>query len=444
MRSLGFAKLSVINEETMRQRIVLWTLSLSLFIPGLAACETVRNAETRTVSISKDQNATIILDEMQASLNGIETDEIRGIAATEFTLALHAAGRDAQALETIRDAEQHISGITDPTASLKAQLAFAEAYAKIGAIEDAEAMIETAERLLNFVETDLGRADLQGKLVKARALAGDLKSALARTGEMPEASSTQSAFKARTYHDLAPLFSKAGDFETARRALSLATGMNYYQATAYTDVAYLARKSGQLDLANTLLRDASDGAAKEENGYFRAAIYRHIADVYSSNGDETLAFENFDQAASGARQANSAQEQARALSRIAVSMGDHGYFEQAIALLDEAKEISKDVEPGAFLHFVNYEIAGAYAFAGETEAAAALIENLSQDPMADAMSLKSAAQRDLAFGLARHGNTEQALRTALSIDTPRERIQALHRLILILHSPKLKAFARYP
>lgn len=380
----------------------------------------------------------------KASLSLVEADADWITAASEYAHALSVSNQTDEALELLQHALERASGIEAPVKRAKALTSIALAYTAAGDLEAALAVADTGEALLTSVDAEAKRWDLAGKFFTTRAKSGDVKAAVEAAKSMPQLGEALAAYKARTLREVAVQQAKTGDFLGARESLDLMTmGLSYYRATARADIAALALEQDKLELIPDLITEAELIARAQDNGYFVAGALRDIAEVEMHRGNGNTATQLFADAMDGARTAKSAQERARSLSRVVTGMSDtgveridHTYLEEALAFADNEK--SEQMK-----NFSLYEIAGSAAFSGHFELANSLLPRLPETPFGDAHSLKSATQRDIAWGLARHGQLDKAVALANKIETPRERVQTLSRIIRLLDNPAMDAFPRY-
>ncbi len=184
-------------------------------------------------------------------------------------------------------------------------------------------------------------------------------------------------------------------------------------------------------------------ARAQDNGYFVAGALRDIGFSYAVYGDAETANNYFSEAIAGSRNANSFQEKARSMSRIATRMADAGMTSETASMIAEATDLASQEESELFQQFSLYEIAGSAAFCGHFDTAQDLIEKIPSITFSSTASLKNSTIRDLAWGMAKHGDFVGAVKLANTIETKRERVQTLSRIARVILDPKMAAIARY-
>lgn len=390
-----------------------------------------------------------VLTQANEELDRVEVDSDWITAAIEIAIALDAAGRQGEAAAILTGAEKRAATLDDAgqRSAALGQIGGALAgFGSRGAVlrEAVLNVIADGEYHLGSVSDPRKHQDILGKLAVARALAHDEDAALAIAGRMPQSDDNLAALKARTLHDIAPIQAEHGDLDSAVETLAaIDMGLTYYRAASRSDVAKIAAEAGRIDLANELLNEADKIAREQNDGYFVAGALRHIAEAWAAMDDERRALAYFKDATDGARRAMAPQQQARALSRIATALADYGYYDEAKAVVPEAIDIAGTERSDDLRYWAYYEIAGAAAFAGDFDAAFGLLGEISPSVAFSGTGLKGAAQRDIAWGLARHGQLSKALATAHDIDAPRMRVQTLSRIARILSDPAMPALPRY-
>ena len=159
--------------------------------------------------------------------------------------------------------------------------------------------------------------------------------------------------------------------------------------------------------------------------------------------DRNKALQLFDDAASLSDKARTPQHKARALSRIATVMADLGLEEHTVPYLRQAAVTAKTEASQAMRRYSFYEIVGSAYFANNSAVIADIMDDIPTAPFGSASSLRDATMRDIAWGLARHGDWDRAAAIARAIESPRERVQALSRLVRLIRNPDMNALPRY-
>ena len=415
---------------------------------GLTNCQALTPASglasAKAACTATDVRASCVLEAAHTELNAIETPFNWATSAAELAIAEDANGDAVAGLALMEAAFDRTAQIEDAKKQNTAMGDIALALSKLSASSQSVALATRIEARLAELEDVDKRADILGKLLTAHAVHGDAEQALARARAMPTESEAQQAYKDRTLREIAAQLAKAGDFDTALSVLPDMQGsFTYYRAVAHTDIAAHAIAAGELTLVPALLEAAEGLSTQQDNGYFSAAILREIAYNQFEMGERDRALAFTERARATSRIANSAQEQSRSMSRIATRLADQGAYSDAVSIIEESITLSEMVERDLFKNFAHYEAAGAAAFAGEFDTARALVAGLPDTPFGSAASLQSAAQRDLAWGLVRHGQTEAGLALANAITSPREKIHALSRIARLLATPDMPALPRY-
>lgn len=432
-----------------RVRIAVPLAVIALAVTTVAGCNRDAGLNTavsmRTpVCASSSTSQQCALEMAEALMGELTEDAVFLSVASEYALALYAAGRGSEAAAVLRQAVEKAVSIPEPD---KAAAVLADIAASAGNMGDIALVMSAwkqGEVRIASIEAAVKKSDLSGKFLSARAATGDAAAAGMAALAMPEDSDDSASFKARTLREIAAHQAKAGNFDDAQVSLNEITmGLSYYAATAHSDVAAEAEKAGEFGLANQLLVKAEKRAREQDNGYFIAGALRDIASVYARLGDSETAMQMFEDAKQGARAAESYQEKARAMSRIGTSLADQKMFVQAAEVFPEAVQFAEQEEQASMRTYSFYEIAGSAAFSGDFALANQLIARLPDEEFLSADSLAAVAKRDLAWGLARHGMWNEAIQTASSISTRREKIQALSRLVRLSYNPDMEAVPRY-
>lgn len=392
---------------------------------------------------SQGVKAECVAKAAHQSLNELEGTTLWPDAAIEVVHAYIAIGETQPASDLLTKVLGQIDEVGDALSALTLKTSVAKAYADIGAYAKAEALMRSALAAAQAMDEGAKKWDVVGKISSALAASSALDDALEVASNMPEDDYATSAYKARTYREIAAIAAKNGDFEQANAILAYMTmGLPYYRATARTDIAMSAAKAGAPQWVEPLLGDAATLAAGFENGYFIAGALREVGEVYAHMGNRTAAMRFFNDALIATKTAPSKQEQARAISRVSTGMSDYGYNEEAEKALSEALLIAGGIESESLKNWSMYEIVGAMGFAGDIARAKSQLPSIPAIAFGSAKSLAAVTQRDVAWGMAR-SDRQAALSFAATIPTPRERVQALSRIARLIADPKMVALPRY-
>lgn len=392
---------------------------------------------------SAPASADCAIARAEAALAKTEDAFSAASGAAELALALDAAGQSARAQALLTQAIEQASRIDSAQARGSARGEIMTALANLqrqpAARRLRDALLEAAANDDDDAQAKL-RASATGVTARHDSAASGLEQALALPQDTPATANA----KAIALRSIAKALAAKGDFAQARTAIDAITmSISYYQAMARTDVALLAVRAGKAALAESLLSEAGAIGRAQDNGYFIGAVLRDIAFVRHQQDESAVAMLLFEDAVMAARQAPKANERARATSRIATRLADAGLLEETDLLLEFALEDAAAVAAGPMQTYTRFEIAGAAAFSGDFALARNLAVTLPDEPFGAARSVAGAAQRDLAWGLARFGRVEEALATCSEIRSIREQVQAYSRVARILINPGARAHPRY-
>lgn len=391
-----------------------------------------------------DMVPTCVLERAAVALAEVEPGADWVAGAAELAVAYDEIGEPSRALLLLEQAVSQASALTPDKERTNALSSIATAVAGLRPNQGAVSLLARIEASASGISEADPRWDLLGKVIGAEALHGDFAEAEQKARAMPEETFAQSAYKAVTIRKLAGLAAKKGELAHARELAALLTmSMDYYRSMANSDIALHAWRQGDLTVLDETLAEAEAIARSQDDGYFVAGALREVAQVTFRKGNREAADRVFEDARTGARRAKSSQEQARAMSRIATRMGDIEHTLHAAATIEESIELAEAEEREAMRNYSFYEIGGSAAMSGNFDVAREVITKLPDTPFGTARSLRAAAQRDLAWGLARHGRPEEALEVASGIRTERERVAALSRLARVLNDPDMQSLPRY-
>ncbi len=421
------------------------TTSMALFVilSLLSACvsiPTLKSAASCTIDASSQscilETASILLADTQDNFDSTS-------AAAELAIAYDVASKPEQASSLITQAIKNSSNIEDLEKRGSALVEIITAISTLKPKNSANQWLHQIQALSADLP-EATKANITAKTIIADAVHEDLTSALNAARALPQANDTQENYKAVTLRKIADLLAKDGDFYNSRSAIDAITmSIAYYQAMAQSDVARTAYKARRTDLTKALLEEAEVIARAQDDGYFIGAVLRDIAYDYQIMGDTEKASRYFKDALAACATAKSPNARARSTSRIATRLADAKLVGQSRAILDDAVAFSTDISSETTKGYTYYEIAGSAAFSGEFDIAKTLIELTPDAPLGAASSMKNAAKRDLAWGLARYGKLDEALSVTQSINSPRERIHALSRIVRLLYDPEMNALPRY-
>jgi len=385
-----------------------------------------------------------ILSLAKTTLAEIESPDDWITGAAEYAEALNSAGRVDDAHQILLQTEDRVDKIETSAKKITALNSIASGLISIDQRAASINLLDRALKLTEGIETESQRWDKRGKLISSKFKANSSLQILNSISDMPETTENLAAFKARTLKEVAETQSVSGQILDAKNTIDQMTmGLTYYKSTALSHVAQQALQHDQMKLAFKMLEEAEKIARSQTDGYFIAGAIREAGKAYLRAGETARALDLFKEAEVATLKGRTPQHRARSLSRIATSLSDCNMFENAKSLLRESimraeKETSEIMQPYAF-----YEIAGSAAFSGDFDTAQELLSRIADEPFGDATSLMGATQRDVAWGLAKHGKIREAIDLASSISTPRERIQALSRIIRIIHDEDMQALPRY-
>ena len=402
----------------------------------LAACAT-----TYSSRCSDPHSEDCLLSLAEASLRDTMGPVDWVGAAGGLALGLCAADRKDSARAVLAEAQSRLSEIGEPTDRIDASLELSKAFRQCLVFDQARRLAQDSQGLTNTLEHDDTRWDRLGNVAAELAAMGDIAAALDIATSMSEVSPNQASFKARTLGNIAVHQAEHARFRDAGRTLANITmGLVYYRATARTRIANLAPFERT---SEEFAAEAERLARGQDNGYFSAGALRQVAAFEFGRGNKEKALKLFQEAAGLAGTAATPQERARATSRVATTLADYEQYESAAELVRRAELLAHHEASEHLRHWAYYEIAGAAAFAGDFQRALRLLDAIPASTRFGGKSVKSAAQRDVVWGLARHGRTEQALELAQRIVSPRERVQAYARVVRLLRTPQMPAHPRY-
>lgn len=418
--------------------LLLSTLVICTNVNSLAAQNDQNNCE------AGDITAFCLIKDAETALNKIDDHFEWATAAAELAIAKNAIGETGQAWTLFKDALTRSLKIDNKKQKEAAVSDISLALSKVKSNDKAVQIINTLQSFADGVETPEKKQDINGKLSTAIALHIDTSVALEKALKLPEGNPTLDSFKARTLREVANQMAKKGEFNKAQETLKHITmGLTYYASMAHSDVAAQAIKKSNNQLASELLEAGLIIARAQENGYFVAGAIRDIGYAYAKKMNTKIASDLFNEAQKGAQSANSFQEKARAMSRIATRMADAWQLPGTEDIIKIAIELANQEEREVFKNFSYYEIAGSAAICGHFDIARSLIEDIPDITFSSTKSLKNSTLRDLAWGLAKHGEIKNAYETAIMIGTDREKVQTLSRIARIIIDKDMNAVARY-
>lgn len=415
---------------------------------ALVACQSLPDAATASAQSAScgtsSKLAACLLQSGDKAFTELVNDGDWITAAGEFSIALAESGKRESAREYLEVAREKLKKLSTPVAQVSAAAELGKAAVTAGQNDIALSLLAFGEGQTSKLDENSKKYDLFGKLASVRASTGDFDAALDRVRTFPETDETTSAYKVRSFREIAVAQAVAGEFDAAERTLvQMTSGFTYYQATARSDIAGLAFDAGDSERAMRLLQEAEKIARAQDNGYFVAGALRDIGAAYMIGSMPEKAAGFFEEAKTGGSTARTYQEKARALSRVATGMADHGLYSAAVMLFADAQKYVAQEKSEPMRHFSNYELSGSAAFAGDFPTAISLTSTLPETKFGSTSSLRAAAQRDVAWGLAKHKRYQDAHTAILSITQARERIMAISRVIRLLKNPDMPAYPRY-
>lgn len=421
------------------------SIRVSALICSLALTSAFAQEDQIKTQICTTAPTPSCLVEMAVSLSEkLPISVARAQVSIEIAYAQHAMGNAEAAHDILTHASSLSFSFDDPEDKAAVLLSVAEAQAGTGASNQARKSVQQALAFEHEMPTALGRSNLIGTAAKIYARVGDFDMALGLVNGHPESESGLASIKARTFHDIGPLQAKAGfidaGLETVRRATM---GLQYYRASALTDIAKVSFDMGDDDQANALLAEAQQIAVSLDDGYFVAGALRHVGEAAFHGGLIDRARDAYEAAVEGTRSQPMGQARARALSRAATAMAESGFNEQALGVLAEAVDVAKAEENEAMRQYARYEIAGAFAFAGAIQLAVDIAIALPDTAFSSAHSLRGVTVRDVAWGEAKYVDPVNAVARALKINSTREKVMALSRIARVLVDPEMKSLSRY-
>jgi len=428
----------------MKARFSCRVFFITISIFGLASCLAV--AESKTDCGEQQHSSDCLLQNASKTLVNIEDSFDWSSGAIELAIAYDTSGNSDKAWQLAEQALQRSQTIEEAGKRETAWADIALAMAKLHPDQRSIKIINSIEAELAKVENSGKRADILGKILSAQSVHGDADDAYDHALAMPRKEENEDAFRGRTLREIAAQFAKQGEFEKSLLALNkIDARFTYYSAIARTDVAAIAlsKNKSNSKYLEDLLKEAESIAETQENGYFAAGILRNISHVLFLQKKREPALGFLHRAKAASRLAKSPQEQSRSMSRIATRMADCGEIALASEIIDESLKLLEKEESTLMRDYSKYEAAGAAAFSKLFDVNEALLEAIPNTPFGSARSLKNSAQRDLAWGLARYGQWDQAIKVANNIDSNREKVHALSRLVRLLANPKMDALPRY-
>lgn len=421
---------------------IVQALLAALIAALIAGCERLQRP-TLADACAAPTTARCAIASAQLALDGARDPASAASGAASLALAQDAAGDSTRARELLAFALEQAQAIDDAQARGNA---WREIMAALGDLQPQAAATALRDQLLEAAIGDVAavRAKLQASATAVTARHESAALGLQQALSLAQDSEVAANAKAVALRGIAGELAARGDFAGARQAIDAITmSIRYYQAMARTDVALHAIEAGKIELAEALLDEAGAIGRAQDNGYFAGAVLRDIGFARQQLDEPAVAMLLFEDAVMTARRAPTANERARATSRIASRLADAKLLEETDLLLEFALEDAAGVAAGPMQSYTRFEIAGAAAFSGDFALARNLAATLPDEPFGGSSSVASAAQRDLAWGLARFGRVEEAFQTCSEIGPVRERVQAYSRVARLLINPGAAAHPRY-
>lgn len=419
-------------------------LALTLSVPGIVN-QALSQPDASEPCSARPLTVDCLLLEASGILSSLDADAFDwSTAAAELAIAYDANDQSSTAQQLITRATNRAFSLPLSENRAKAFGDIAQVVASMSSWEGGLALLESMDDGTRDIADVNKRADVLGKLIVASATQGDPMLAFERARQMPSSEGNQGDYRALTLRKVAARLAKAQRPENAAvAARAIDTGIDYYKSIARSDVAIEAAKQGRDGEAIALLKEAAQVATTIDNGYFKAASFRDIAVAYHFLGNAAQRDKAFVLAVDAAKTAKRPNEQARSMSRIATRMADIDQLQGTEDVIRRSITLGEAIESDGFRAFADYEITGAAAFSAQFTLASQVLRGIPDVPLASTKSVLSAAQRDLAWGLARHGRLAEAIELARKIRAARERVQALSRIVRVLIEPRMEALPRY-
>ena len=421
-------------------------IAVPMLVMLLNGCVVNKTSSLNMVSDCVDTGSidTCVLKHIDQNLKKI-TDDVAWISsAVEYSFALRTYDRGDKSISILDNALKRAANIQSHKKKTNAL------YEIAGALIDSKDTTRAKEaisvgifsaRQIDDTETSTdGLAKFSVLLIKV----GDVETGMNQLHSLSQHSENLAAYKARAFKDVSIYLAEKKQFDMAIDVIEAVDyGLTYYQSTARIELARLANGFGMQEVANDLLRDAENIARAQSDGYFIAGALRDNAKARFLQAQNERALELFNDARSAAQLARTPQHRARAISRIATTLADIGMYDQARELFPEALQLLKSEASEQMRNYSLYEITGSAAFAGDFATAFANLDSIPDEGFGSAQSLRNAARRDVAWGLTRHGRVREALDLSNKVQTPRENVQLLSRVLRLLKQPDMPAFSRY-
>jgi len=425
---------------------ILTLLIFTLFVmsSALTGCTSEPVSVTEIACAENDVSTSCILDNAEKTIAAIEGHYDWVTSAAELALALDSQGEGNQAWSYLEQAVKRLPNIADVKKRDGAAADLALTLKSMASSSAADPIISNLQSYGGAVEAAGKRADILCKIVTARAVHESPEKARKLALSLAQDSEIENSYRGRTQREIAAIFAKQGDVDSAISILEEITAdFTYYKAVAQTDIMSQAAKAGNKDVLDTLRTGAEAIAEGQDNKYFSAGILRDIGHSYIVLGEDEVGANYIRKARLAAAQAPKFQEQSRSTSRIATRLADAGPLGDTLDILNDALKFLEQEESQMMTSFSLYEIAGSAAFSNNIEMSKKLVDELPDATFLSATSLRAAGQRDLAWGLVRHGNLNAGLSMANSITAPRERVHALSRIVRLINNPSMDALPRY-
>jgi len=425
----------------MKPILISAALALVLSI-GFTACQPSIGA-TPVPCVQTDISVPCLLKYTQTTLDETQDAFSWVSGASETVIAYDVSGQSDKAEILIQQAITKAKTIDDLKQRGTAIGEILTAIATLSKTDKATIWAQDIKTMSDQLE-GLSKADVTGKIVVAQAIHNNSREAFSNAINLPQETDVEGYAKAITLRKIANILAKSGDLKAAREAIdSITMSIDYYKSMVRSDVARHAYKVGNETFALMLLDEADPIARSLGNGYFSGAALRDIGYSYQRIGQKDKAKSYFEEALTATAMAEKQNEKARSTSRIATRLSDAKLSSHTPDILLTAAAFADDIKTDTMKSYSYYEIAGAAAISGQFDLAKDWLVNIPHIPMSSTSSIKEAAKRDLAWGLARYGKTKEALEVVKTISSEREKIQALSRIIRVIQNPDMEALPRY-
>jgi len=345
-------------------------------------------------------------DELQAALACAADDVQRAAARRQIAFWLSRAGRVEDAIEVGSRAVADADASADSTSRALARCTLAQAQIVLGRMEEADALLQTADELSLRAGPVVRAQVAEGRAFSASAQGdvGRMREAWAATVELyREAGHIREA--ASNEQNLADAYNRVGAFAEAEEALREAlegcrrVGNRVGEAYALANLGYARTMSGRVGEALESLAQAERLATEMEDARLGVAVRIYRARALLRSGSHE----------SAASEAASAAEDAEKLGLSSLAVSGHALAAQAFLECDRIEEaLARSAEALAM-----------------RDALGGIEEDEAEVFVTRANALESAGRTDEARGV-RRGGVERLLAVAARIEDATARERFLH------------------